>query len=105
MADERANFTLADAKRVGAAVRYYERIPRREGVPDYGEGDDPDAVNVKATSTLTLGGLLSGTVTVTADSTQFPVPGHGMTADAFLCIDSNDANNPVVAVPVHALQQ
>jgi len=57
-----------------------------------------------APSTLTLGGLLSGTVTVTADSTQFPVPGHGMTADAFLCIDSNDANNPVVAVPVHALQ-
>lgn len=55
--------------------------------------------------TLTLGGLLSGTVTVTADSTQFPTPGHGMTADAFLCIDSNDANNPVVPVLVHALQQ
>jgi hypothetical protein len=53
--------------------------------------------------TLTLGGLLSGTVTVTADSTLFPVPGPG-DADAFLCIDSDDANNPVVAVPVHAHQ-
>jgi len=57
-----------------------------------------------APPTLTLGGLLSGTVTVTADSTQFPVPGNGSSADAYLCIDSNDANNPVVAVPVHAHQ-
>jgi hypothetical protein len=83
--------------------------------PSYGAPNPGLAVHIEASvpcgaawlstvpPTLTLDGLLSGTVTVTADSTQFPVPGPG-DADAFLCIDSNDANNPVVAIPVHAHQ-
>jgi hypothetical protein len=54
-------------------------------------------------STLTLDGKLSDTVTVTADSTQFPVPGPG-TATAFVCLDSNDAATPVLAVKVTATQ-
>jgi hypothetical protein len=54
--------------------------------------------------TLTLPGRSSKTVTATADSTQFPVPGPGQSASGFLCIDSNDAAFPVLAVPVQATQ-
>jgi len=54
-------------------------------------------------SSLSLPGLISGVVSVTADSTHFPVPGPG-TVRGFLCIDSNDANFPVLAVPVTATQ-
>ena len=54
-------------------------------------------------STLSLDGKLSDVVTVTADSTQFPVPGPG-TATAFVCLDSNDAATPVLAVKVEATQ-
>lgn len=53
-------------------------------------------------STLTLGGLTSGAVTVSVDSTKFPV--GQSTATAFLCIDSNDATHPVYVVPVTATQ-
>jgi hypothetical protein len=56
-----------------------------------------------APPTLSLDGKLSDTVTVTADSTQFPVPGPG-SATAFLCLDSNDPATPVLAVPVTATQ-
>jgi hypothetical protein len=52
-------------------------------------------------STLTLDGKLSDTVTVTADSTLFPAPG---TATAFVCLASNDAATPVLAVKVTATQ-
>ncbi|GAA0721760.1 hypothetical protein [Dokdonella soli] len=52
--------------------------------------------------TLTLKGLLSGSVTVTVDSTQFPA-GQNKAA-ALLCIDSNNAAHPVCAVPVTATQ-
>ena len=54
-------------------------------------------------TSLSLGAQLSGPVTVTANSTLFPVPGPG-SATAYLCLDSNDANNPVLAVPVTATQ-
>jgi hypothetical protein len=56
-----------------------------------------------APPTLSVPGLVSKTVTATADSTLFPVPGPG-TAFAYLCLDSNDANFPVLAVPVTATQ-
>jgi len=56
-----------------------------------------------APPTLALPGLVSATVTATADSALFPVPGPG-TAFAYLCLDSNDANFPVLAVPVTATQ-
>jgi hypothetical protein len=53
-------------------------------------------------STLGLGGKLSGTVTVTASN--LPGTGTPRTVSAWLCIDSNDANTPVLAVPVTATQ-
>lgn len=52
---------------------------------------------------LTLPGRSSKDVTVTANSALFPVPGPG-TASAFLCLDSNDASFPILAVPVTATQ-
>jgi len=54
-------------------------------------------------SNLSLPGLTGGAVTVTADSTHFPVPGAGI-AKGIVCIDSNDANFPVLAVPVITTQ-
>jgi Subtilase family/PA domain len=54
-------------------------------------------------ATLAVGAQQSAPVTVSADSTMFPFPGPG-TATAFLCLDSNDANTPVLAVPVSATQ-
>jgi len=55
-------------------------------------------------ATLSLAGLASAPLTVTANSTQFPVPGVGQSATAYLCLDSNDANYPVTATPVTAIQ-
>ena len=58
--------------------------------------------------TMSIGGLLSAPLTVTANSALFaPVSGiaaPGVSRSAYLCIDSNDANNPVLAVPVTAIQ-
>jgi len=48
--------------------------------------------------------LASAPLTVTANSTLFPVPGVGQSATAYLCLDSNDANYPVTATPVKAVQ-
>jgi hypothetical protein len=56
-----------------------------------------------APPTLSLGGETTATVTVTANSALFPVPGPG-TAKGFVCLDSNDASFPVLAVPVTATQ-
>lgn len=54
-------------------------------------------------ATLSLDGKLSDTVTVSVDSTQ--IAGSGpRTAIAYLCLDSNDANTPVLAIPVTATQ-
>jgi subtilisin family serine protease len=53
-------------------------------------------------SSLSLSGLSSAPVTVTADSTKFP--GAATSANGFLCLDSNDAKFPVLAVPVSATQ-
>jgi subtilisin family serine protease len=53
-------------------------------------------------SSLTLGGLASADVTVTVDSTQFPAA--STSASGFLCLDSNDPNFPILAVPVTATQ-
>ncbi len=55
-----------------------------------------------APSSLALSGLASGNVTVTVDSTQFPAA--STSATGFLCMDSNDAHFPVLAVPVSATQ-
>jgi len=55
-------------------------------------------------ATLSLGALSSAPLTVTANSTLFPVPGVGQSAMAYLCLDSNDANYPVIATPVTAIQ-
>jgi len=51
---------------------------------------------------LMVDGLASKTVTVTVDSSQFPAA--STTATGFLCLDSNDAKVPVLAVPVTATQ-
>ena len=83
--------------------------------PSYGQPNPSMAMHVEGAvpcgaawlsaspPTLTLAALISGSVSVTADSTLFPVPGPG-TANAFLCIDSNDPKAPVRAVPVQATQ-
>ncbi len=54
------------------------------------------------TASATIGTDSSVVVNVSADSTQFP--GAASSATAFLCIDSDDANNPVIAIPVTAVQ-
>jgi len=89
--------------------------------PSYGDTNPGMAVHIEASvpcgapwlttnpPTMSIGGLLSAPLTVTADSTQFgPIAAApatpGISRSAYLCIDSNDANNPVVAVPVTATQ-
>ena len=51
---------------------------------------------------LSLGGLQSSAVTVTADSALF---GGGSSAIGYLCLQSNDAASPVTPVRVTATQQ
>jgi hypothetical protein len=52
-------------------------------------------------SQLNLGALASGTASVSVDSTKF---GGGYSATGYLCLHSNDANNPVTVVRVSATQ-
>lgn len=52
-------------------------------------------------STLSIDGLSSDTVAVTADSTQFA---SGTSVAAYLCIQSNDADEPIHTVRVEATQ-
>jgi hypothetical protein len=54
------------------------------------------------TPTLSVGADASLPLTVSADSTKFP--GAATSAAAFLCLDSNDAANPVDAILVQAVQ-
>lgn len=53
------------------------------------------------TPSANIGGASSISINVTANSTQFP---GGSPASAFLCIESNDAKTPVLAIPVTATQ-
>lgn len=53
-----------------------------------------------APGTLTIGAVNNAPLTVTANSTLFPV---GSTSEyAYLCLDSNDTAHPVYATPIHA---
>jgi hypothetical protein len=88
--------------------------------PSYGATNPGMALHIEASvpcgaawlstnpPTMSIGGLLSAPLTVTANSALFaPAPGiaaPGVSRSAYLCIDSNDANHPVVAVPVTAIQ-
>jgi hypothetical protein len=50
---------------------------------------------------LNLGALASTTASVSVDSTKF---GGGNSATGFLCLHSNDAQNPLKVVRVNATQ-